>query len=45
MGSDIIEILRSEKDQVLRLWLQAQETDTNVSSNFNTHDELRGRIF
>ncbi|REA62906.1 anti-anti-sigma factor [Dyadobacter luteus] len=43
MERDIIDLLRSKKDQVLTLWLQAQDSDTEASSNFNTHDELQAQ--
>lgn len=43
MGTDTIEILRSNKEQILRLWLQTQQTETEGSGNFNTHEELRAQ--
>lgn len=43
METGIIEILQSKQDQILQLWLQAQESDAEASSNFNTHDELKAQ--
>lgn len=39
MRTDVIQILRSRKDQILQLWLQAQ-AEADGSTNYNTHDEL-----
>ncbi|MCE6991246.1 STAS domain-containing protein [Dyadobacter sp. CY323] len=43
MATDIFEILRLNKQQILQLWLQNQQTDTEFSDNFNTADELRAQ--
>jgi len=40
METDTIEILRSNKEQILRLWLQAQQIETEDSGSFNTHEDL-----
>ncbi|MCE7060295.1 STAS domain-containing protein [Dyadobacter sp. CY343] len=43
MGTELFEILRKNKEKVLQLWLQAQQTETEFSNNFNTADELRAQ--
>ena len=43
MATDTIEILRSNKEQILRLWLQAQQTETEDSGSFNTHEDLKAQ--
>jgi rsbT co-antagonist protein RsbR len=43
MGTNTFEILRSKRDHVLRLWLQAQETDSEMASNYNSADELKAQ--
>ena len=40
METDTIEILRSNKEQILRLWLQAQQIETQDSGSFNTQEDL-----
>jgi rsbT co-antagonist protein RsbR len=40
METDMIEILRANKEQILRLWLQAQQIETEDSGSFNTQEDL-----
>ncbi|MBE9461670.1 STAS domain-containing protein [Dyadobacter subterraneus] len=43
MEQNIIDGLKSKKDQILKQWLEDQSSASEYSNNFNTHEELESQ--
>jgi rsbT co-antagonist protein RsbR len=43
MGTDMIKILQAHQEQILNLWVEAQQMETDESGSFNSFDESRAQ--